>query len=414
MSRHSELLREFLAVAPMPAIVAAAVEHEDAVLCVGGAVRDALLGRPAADIDLAVAGDLEAFIGVFARHCGRRPGAIGDRWRDTHRVIVDGTQVDIGRMLGDEAEDLAERDFTVNAMAVKLFPAAMEAPALIDLHGGVRDLERRTLRMVSAESMRRDPLRMLRGLRYTATLEGFEIENATEAEIVTGSGSLTDVAAERVQTEWRLLLAGPRWWGAVQRCIRLGLDEICLGFRLRVADGRAWSEFEDAVPDEVEWPDELATLRLAALCAARTADESESVRRALVERRWPAAAAACVSRVGGWARRVGEASAEELVDWALADANAAASAALVARGLAVDNSVEHAAERLETFVRRAREPRWVRGSDLRGWGMDPGPDLGRLLHRAACGQLTRRWGSAEESRAWARDHLIPGKEVSDG
>ncbi len=408
MSPHSEALDDLLARPPMPSIVAAAGEHAGTVLCVGGAVRDALLGRRPGDIDIAVGGELADFVDAFARHCGRRPVAIGDPWRDTHRTVVDGAQVDIGSMLGDETEDLARRDFSINAMAVNLSASRSGAPALIDEHGGVEDLGRRTIRMLSVDALIEDPLRMLRAIRYVATLEGFGVDPATEAAIAIHAGTIRDIAAERVQTEWALLLEAPSWVDAVELSLTLGLDLPTMGAPANLRDARAWSSFEraESVGDSAAY--DVVVLRLAALLFADGSESPAEVQRRLGERRWPATLARRAARVGAWARMLPGAGTSDLVDWALEDEADAGHAALLAKALrTIDASVgdEASIDALDAFARRAGEPRWVRGADLRGWGVVPGPELGELLHRMARGQLERRWESAAAARDWAVRHL---------
>jgi len=183
MSRHNEVLAGLLTHEPLPCIAAAAADHDATVLCVGGAVRDALLRRPAADVDIAVAGDLDAFVDRFADRCGRPPVAIGDPVRDTRRTRLGGVQVDVGRMLGSVTDDLGARDFTINAMAVRIGGSELGPPTLVDLYGGVEDLDRRTIRRVSETALREDPLRMLRAVRYYAALDGFELEPSTRQAI---------------------------------------------------------------------------------------------------------------------------------------------------------------------------------------------------------------------------------------
>lgn len=417
MSRHSEVLADLLGRAPMPSIVAAAAEHTGTVLCVGGAVRDALLGRRAADVDIAVSGDLADFVDGFSRHCGRRPAAIGDAWRDTHRTFIAGTQVDIGRMLGGEAEDLAQRDFTINAMAVKLSAPIEGAPELIDLHGGVEDIERRTIRMLSADTLLQDPLRLLRAVRYAGTLEGFEIDPLTEAAIAKQATTIRDVAAERVHTEWSYLLAGRRWADAVELSVRLGLDHATLGARVNLEDALAWSAFEQTPGVVGLSAADFVTLRLSSLLVADTADGKSGVQRRLIERRWPAALARRACRIGAWARDLDGADRDDLIDWALEDHIDAGQAAMLARALSAgdrSSARESSIAALEEFARRADEARWLKGADLRDWGMEPGPQLGELLHHVARGQLERRWDTAAAARTWARRRLAARGSSADG
>lgn len=400
MSRHREALAEFLTRDPLPGIVAAAREHDGPVLCVGGAIRDVLLLRPAADIDIAVGGDLDAFVDLFARHCGPRPVAIGDPWRDTRRTKVGNIQVDLGAMLGDATEDLAARDFTVNAMAVRL--GDREPPVdLLDLHGGVDDVSLRTIRMLSSQALADDPLRMLRAVRYLGSLGGFRIDELTLAAIRSRAAAIDQVAAERVQSEWSHLLQGAGWAGAVRVAVDLGLGERTLGFAADLRGADAWAGLEAASSTAVEAED-LVVLRLAALLVGAPARSPEQTRAMLVERRWPRKLAQRATRVAAWARHL--ADDPETAAWALEDRRSAGNAARLARSL-IDAPDSRGMERiveLETYAARAAESPWVRGSDLRKWGMDEGLELGDLLQQVTRGQLERRWESAAAARSWAR------------
>ena len=93
MSRQNEVFPQLLSQPPLPWLIAAAKEHAAPVLLVGGVIRDALRGDPHADLDIAVAGDLEAFIDTFGRYCGRCPVAIG-----THGATLDVCDLAIPRL----------------------------------------------------------------------------------------------------------------------------------------------------------------------------------------------------------------------------------------------------------------------------------------------------------------------------
>ena len=79
MRTPSEAVDELLARPPMPDVVEAALEHPAPVFAVGGALRDAILERPPADLDVAVGGDFQLFIDSFSRCCGRRGIPRADR-----------------------------------------------------------------------------------------------------------------------------------------------------------------------------------------------------------------------------------------------------------------------------------------------------------------------------------------------
>jgi putative nucleotidyltransferase with HDIG domain len=111
-------------------------------------------------------------------------------------------QVDITPLQGGSLEaDLAARDLTVNAMAEPL-----AGGALVDPHGGARDLDHKRLRMVSAEAFVADPLRTLRVARLATEL-GFEIEPDTAAAVRAHARGLASTAQERVFTELRRVVS---------------------------------------------------------------------------------------------------------------------------------------------------------------------------------------------------------------
>jgi poly(A) polymerase len=188
---------------------------------VGGAVRDRLLGRPVVDLDLAVADDPRTVARHLAVVAGgpafELSGAFG-AWR----VHAPGRewQVDVTALQGDSIEeDLAQRDFTVNAIAEPL-----DGGPLVDPADGASDLERRRLRMVSEEAFDRDPLRVLRLARFAAGL-GFEPEEETIAAATQRAARIGEVAPERVFGELKNLLTGDRAIEGLELMDRLSLTE---------------------------------------------------------------------------------------------------------------------------------------------------------------------------------------------
>jgi len=185
---------------------------ETPVYLVGGAVRDLLLGRERTDLDIAVEGDAAAL--------GRRLGGeIRTHARfATATAHVDDVELDLATTRSETypapgalpavrpaslSEDLARRDFTVNAMAL---PLAGE-PELIDPHGGLRDLEGATLRVLHDRSFVDDPTRALRAARYAARY-GFTLEAGTETLL--RDTDLDTVSRDRVEAELRKLAREPR------------------------------------------------------------------------------------------------------------------------------------------------------------------------------------------------------------
>jgi len=179
-------------------------QAEEPVYLVGGAVRDLLLGRPRADVDLVVVGDAAA----LAERLG---GAAVEHERfGTVKVEVEGHEIDIATArsesypapgalpvvapAGDIEADLGRRDFTINAMAVPIDGEER----LVDPHGGEADLNEGVLRVLHPRSFEDDPTRAIRAARYAARL-GFRLDPDTEELL--RRADLNTVSADRRRAE---------------------------------------------------------------------------------------------------------------------------------------------------------------------------------------------------------------------
>jgi poly(A) polymerase len=177
---------------------------------VGGFVRDGLMGRTNSDIDLAVAGDAIQTASEIAKVFDARMVPL-DEVNQVARVIFPqaGFQwhLDFATIRGSIEEDLRLRDFTINAIAVRLSEAKGNWSRIetIDPLDGCRDLSLRIVRAVSDTSFRQDPARLLRAVRLAATLD-FSIDPATEALIQRDSRLATTVAGERLRDELGYIL----------------------------------------------------------------------------------------------------------------------------------------------------------------------------------------------------------------
>lgn len=214
ITRSLATLAEVAPVAVDLGRVFAAAGHELAL--VGGPVRDAFLGRASHDLDFATSALPDQTERLLARwgeahwDIGREFGTIGARRGD---IVVEVTtyrtdaydpasrkpEVVFGDTLGG---DLSRRDFTVNAMAVRV-------PELqfVDPFDGLEDLARRVLRtpVAATQSFDDDPLRMMRAARFAAQL-GFAVDDAALAAATQMSERITIVSAERVRDELVKLL----------------------------------------------------------------------------------------------------------------------------------------------------------------------------------------------------------------
>ncbi len=178
------------------------------VYLVGGAVRDAILGREVKDYDLATDASPAEVMGLFPRviPTGVKHGTVtvleGGGQYEVTTFRLEGEYRDRRRpetvtWTADIVEDLGRRDFTVNAMAYDL-----STGGLVDPFGGKDDLGRKIIRAIgdAGERLREDALRILRAVRIASQL-GFSIEPATYEALAANAGLLTQIASERVRDE---------------------------------------------------------------------------------------------------------------------------------------------------------------------------------------------------------------------
>jgi tRNA nucleotidyltransferase/poly(A) polymerase len=194
---------------------------------VGGAVRDAMLGRASLDLDLVAPSDGILLARRFANALGADVFPLDDE-RDTGRVIVmmeDGSRekLDFATYRGASLEeDLRARDFTINAMAVDLRTMSLHDPL-----SGAADLRAKKLRACSDTSMSDDPIRVLRGIRVAAAY-GFQIEPETRKKMKSAAPLLGQVSSERVRDELFKILEGKQASASVRALEMLGVLDVVL------------------------------------------------------------------------------------------------------------------------------------------------------------------------------------------
>jgi tRNA nucleotidyltransferase/poly(A) polymerase len=203
-------------------IAALAQERGREAYVVGGFVRDAMLGRTRADVDVTVVGDPMSFArevaSIFNSHTveyerfrtamvpvsGRNIEFVGtrmERYEPNSRkpVVVEGTLED----------DLRRRDFTVNAMAASL--SSENLGRVIDLFDGMGDLNRKLLRtpLDPGVTMADDPLRMMRAARFASQLQ-FTVDPSTIQAITQMADRISIISQERITDEFLKILASPK------------------------------------------------------------------------------------------------------------------------------------------------------------------------------------------------------------
>lgn len=200
---------------------------------VGGVVRDWLLQRqrPVTNVDLAIASNALAVGRAVAHAVGGSFVCLSDT-PQTARIVVssDGEklELDLSDFRGATIEeDLARRDFTINALAVPLADwchGAGWTEQLIDPIGGRQDLAQRRLRVCFPRTFEDDPVRILRAWRFAAELD-CAVDDATASLITEAAAQLDRVAGERIRDELIAILRTDRAGWAVTQLDRLGVLE---------------------------------------------------------------------------------------------------------------------------------------------------------------------------------------------
>lgn len=203
---------------------------------VGGAVRDTLRGAAPVDVDLAVEGEIGSLAWALSDHFGAE--LLEHERFGTARLAIGGVRIDLARTRSERylapgalpkvepatiEEDLARRDFTVNAVALSL---GAEAGDPIDPFDGRADLSTRTIRVLHPRSFLDDPTRLLRAVRYEVRLES-RMDEETErlARTAIEGGALGTVSGARLGTELLLLLGEVDFVTALERMVDLGFNE---------------------------------------------------------------------------------------------------------------------------------------------------------------------------------------------
>ena len=208
------------------------------VYLVGGPVRDAILGTTVKDLDFVLLGDATTLAEDLAEELAEdfdTKVTVHPRF-GTATVEIGGDRVDVvtarketypypGSLpvvaAGSLDDDLARRDFSINAMAL---PSAGDSPPVIDPHGGMRDLESKLIRTLHSGSFADDPTRMLRAVRYEQRL-GFQIADTTLSELNESlAGNQVDaVTGDRWRQELQKIFDEDRPGEPLIRAIELGV-----------------------------------------------------------------------------------------------------------------------------------------------------------------------------------------------
>jgi tRNA nucleotidyltransferase (CCA-adding enzyme) len=380
---------------------------------VGGSVRDLLLERSHLDVDLAVEGDATSLAEELA-------AAVGARLAAHHRFGTASLRLAAGQAGGPDirldlaqtrderydrpgtlpsvrpaaiAQDLARRDFTVNALALGL--AGEQAGRLLDPYDGQRDLAARRLRVLHGRSFQDDATRILRGLRYEGRL-GFRFEATTQRVLCRDIPYLETISGPRLRRELLAILAEHRPERILAHAQALGVLPAlhpALSFDRRRAVAFATARSRP-----------LAPLPEVYLCLLATKAAPAQVEDALVR----------LALHGAWERALRDAlrlreEASRLASRGLRPSQAVAvleplsAAAVAAHALLQPPGIVRRRLRQYLVDWRYRRPA-LRGHDLQALGVAPGPAMGQMLARLRAarldGEARRREDEVKLIRAW--------------
>lgn len=372
-------------------LAASSTSRASEAYLVGGPARDALLGRDSGDLDIVAVGDGVAFARALADATGGR--VIAESEFGTVKLSVGEMPMDVATARRETypgpgelpevepsslEEDLARRDYSVNAMAVDLAPHSWGD--LIDLHGGHGDLMMRRLRVLHERSYIDDPTRILRGLRYEVRL-GFKPEPRTLEYMSRDAGGLGDVSGARIIAELEKIFDedGPAeiFRLAEERGVLAGIHP-----SLRIS-GRALQAMSEAPPRG----DADRTPYLAALIGGSI---TESEVETLIRRLQPPLSWVQVLRGAAKFRDIAS-----VLDQAHLNPSEIyyvlkpfPGAALKAHLATSPHTLRR--ERLETYLSRLQFVRpECTGDDLLGAGVPQGPLIGKLLEELLRARLDR-------------------------
>ena len=362
----------------------------------GGGVRDLLLGRPVVDLDLVVERGAE---GVSRRLAASESAEVvlHPRFLSATIELADGARIDVATARREVyaapgalpevapatlVEDLGRRDFSINAVALRLEP---EPEEWVDPFGGAADLAAGRLRILHAGSFDDDPTRILRGIRFETRL-GFAFDGATEAAArrALAAGRLAALSSDRLRVELEAALES--WTALVPAATRMagiGLLDALAGPAPRPFERLAAAVRLRERPDWPAPPDGARPAgpgRLLRLWLALGLDDAG--RRSLATR----------LGLGGRDRaelldvptRIAELLAEADAEPEPALHRVAGRTALAAPEelLLAGAASARAADRIARAEARRREiALGIDGDDLIAAGVDPGPALGRALRR---------------------------------
>jgi len=372
---------------------------------VGGAVRDLLIGRPITDLDLVVEGDAAYLASGLAAALS---GEVTHRSQfGTYKVKAGDDSLDLvtartetylkpGALPtvrpGDIAQDLARRDFTINAIALRLDSTQ---PVLLDPWDGRQDIALGVIRVLHPASFQDDATRILRAIRYEQRL-GFDLDSVTEDHLRHDLSMLSTISGDRLRREMDIVFREEKADAILMRLSRLG----------------ALSEVHSSLPDPSTLDKRLETLALMndpvhplhylglLVYSMASPHAEEFVRRLNMPVTWARVVrdvARAKDAVGGIDTNTSVARVYELLR------------PLNIRALQVVGALTRgktARESVQTYVSKWRHARTLlNGHDLALLGVPQGPQVGELLKALLNARLEGHVRTREDEREFVRRRI---------
>lgn len=414
----------------LQAIGAMATAQHKGLYMVGGIVRDILLGRPNLDIDLVVEGDAISLARALQQHYGGQVfqhGHFGTaRWR-LEPIVVErlGYIWEVGRYpesidfatsraefyeaptvlptvrSGSIKLDLHRRDFSINALAIRLAPEP--SGQLLDFYNGERDLEDGVIRVLHTLSFIDDPTRMLRAVRFEQRF-GFTIEPRTVELIGKALPLLERVSGDRLRHEINVILAEENALQTLERLEQLGIlpaihpslkldDEVRRHYATlrQVRANPPWQLAEDF--------DNWRVIAFSLLLYRLDETEIESISRRLSLSREVTKHLLAVRTGYQWLDQAPRLSPSEFV----AIYEKLGETAWLANWIMAEPPVRATLEKLATTWRYLKPH--LKGNDLIAMGLPVGPAVGELLHELRDAWLDGKLESLEDEQNYARRRI---------
>jgi len=406
-----------------------ALEQSLPLYLVGGPVRDILMGMPIKDLDLVLEGDAPSLAARLAEEMDGR--LVVHPSFGTASVVIEDATTDLVTArretyrspgaLPDVTpsridDDLARRDFTINALAL---PLGQESPEILDPHGGIEDMRLGVVRVLRDASFIDDPTRLLRAVRYEQRL-GFRIEAGTlvRLEEAVVNGCLSTVSGDRLRHELERIFEEDRPELAVTRSVCLGiLAGIHPALTQAKAVERSAAIVQDSIQGSINKPgsgessgSRFPLSYLSALSYPLTPGDAEGV----------------ISRFNmpsDWARLVRDTVELRQLESRLAVQSIPASqvvemvesftdAAVLTVAGVTDEPL--AAQRLGRYLREFRylSPE-LNGRDLLALGVPEGTVIGKILKELRNAKLDGRISTVEDERRMAKDFLAQGERFGN-